>query len=75
MCIRDSHIGGVRQQCLDALLPQLAEAGKVDDLPVDGGGVDLEVAGVDHGAHVGVDGKGHGVGDGVVHEMCIRDRP
>ena len=64
---RTLHIGGVRQQCQDALLPQLAEAGKVDDLPVDGGGVDLEVAGVDDGAHVGVDGKGHGVGDGVVH--------
>ena len=63
---RTLHIGGVRQQCQDALLPQLAEAGKVDDLPVDGGGVDLEVAGVDDGAHVGVDGKGHGVGDGVV---------
>ena len=64
---RTLHIGGVRQQCQDALLPQLAEAGKVDDLPVDGGGVDLEVAGVDHGAHAGVDGEGHGVGDGVVH--------
>ena len=61
------HVGGVGQQSQNALLAQLAEAGQVDDLCVDGGGVDLEVAGVDHGAHPGVDGEGHRVGDGVVH--------
>ena len=64
---RALHVGGVRQQGQDSLLAQSAEPGQVDDLPVDGGGVDLEVAGVDHGAHAGVDGEGHGVGDGVVH--------
>ena len=61
------HVGGVGAQAQHALLAQLAQAGQVDDLPVNGGGVDLEVAGVDHGAHLGVDGEGHGVGDGVVH--------
>ena len=61
------HIGGVGAQRQDPLLAQLAEAGQVDHLAVDRGGVDLEVAGMDHDAHLGVDGKGHGVGDGVVH--------
>ena len=31
------------------------------------GGVNFEVAGVDNSAHFRVDGKGHGVRDGVVH--------
>ena len=60
------HVGGVGTQRQHALLAQLAEAGQVDHLSVNGGGVDFEVAGVDHGAHAGVDGEGHGVGDGVV---------
>ena len=64
---RALHVGGVRQQGQDTLLAQGAEPGQVDDLPVDGSGVDLEVSGVDHGAHAGMDGEGHGVGDGVVH--------
>jgi len=61
------HVGGVRQQRQHPLLAQSAEPGQIDDLPVNGGGVDLEVAGVDHHAHAGVDGEGHGVGNGVVH--------
>ena len=61
------HVGGVRQQRQHALLAQLAEPRQIDDLAVDGCGVDLEVAGVDHGAQLRVDGEGHGVGDGVVH--------
>ena len=60
------HVRRIGQQRQHALLAQLAEAGEVDDLPVDGSGVDLEVAGVDNGAHPRVDGEGHGVGDGVV---------
>ena len=64
---RALHVGGVRQQGQDTLLAQGAEPGQVDDLPVDGSGVDLEVSGVNHGAHAGMDGEGHGVGDGVVH--------
>ena len=64
---RALHIGGVCQQGQHAVPAQLAEAGQVDDLAVDGGGVDLKVAGVDHGAHAGMDGEGHRVGDGVVH--------
>ena len=61
------YVGRVGAQAQDPLLAQLAQAGQVDDLPVDGGGVDLEVAGVDHRPHPRVDGKGHRVGDGVVH--------
>ena len=61
------HVGGVGAQTQDPLLAQLTQAGQVDDLPVNGGGVDLEVAGVDDGAHLSVDGESHGVGDGMVH--------
>ena len=61
------HIGGVRQQRQHALPAQLAEAGQINDLAVNGRGVNLEVAGVHHRAHAGVDGEGHRVGDGVVH--------
>ena len=59
-------VGRVGQEGEDPLLPQLPEAAQVNDVAVDGGGVDLEVAGVDDDAHAGVDGEGHGVGDGVV---------
>ena len=58
-------IGGGGQQGQHTVFAQLAQAGQVDDLAVDGGGVDLEV-GMDHSTHLGMDGKGHGVGDGVV---------
>ena len=63
---RPLHVGGVRQQGQDPLLAQLPQAAQVDDLPVNGGGVDLEVAGVDDDAHAGMDGEGHRVRDGVV---------
>ena len=63
---RPLHVGGVAQQGQHPLLPQLAQPGQVDHAPLDGGGVDLEVAGVDDGADGGLDGEGHGVGDGVV---------
>ena len=53
------HVGGVRQQRQHALTTQLTEAGKVDDLPINGGGVDLKVARVNYRTHAGVDGKGH----------------
>ena len=61
------HVGGVGAEGQHAPLAQLAQPGQVDDLPVDGGGVDLKVSGMDHRAHMGVDGEGHGVGDGMVH--------
>ena len=64
--IYGAQFGGVRQQGQDSLLAQSAEPGQVDDLPVDGGGVDLEVAGVDAQAHRRLDGEGHRVGNGVV---------
>ena len=60
------HIGGVAQQSQDALLAQLAQTAQIGDA-LRGGGVDLEVTGHHHGAHRGLDGEGHGVGDGVVH--------
>ncbi len=41
------HVGGVGQQGQHALLAQLAQPGQVDHAALDGGGVDLEVAGVD----------------------------
>ena len=63
---RPLHVGGVAQQGQYALLAQLAQAAQVGDA-LRGRGVDLEVAGHHHGAHGGLDGKGHGVGDGVVH--------
>ena len=63
---RPLHVGGVRQQGQHPLPAQLPEAAQVDNLAVNGGGVDLEVPGVDEDAHAGVDGEGHGVGDGVV---------
>ena len=61
------YVGRVGAQAQNALLAQFAQAGQVDDLPVDGGGVDLEVTGMDDGAHLSVDGESHGVGDGMVH--------
>ena len=56
----------IREQRQNALLAKLAEAGKVDDLAVDGRRVDLEVARVDNGAKACVDGKRDRVRDGVV---------
>ena len=54
----------IREQRQNALLAKLAEAGKVDDLAVDGRRVDLEVARV---AKACVDGERDRVRDGVVH--------
>ena len=61
------HIGGVRQQKEDALLPFLREGGIIGQPAVDGGGVELEVSGVDHGPHGSLDGQGETVGDGMAH--------
>ena len=64
---RALHVGGVGQQGQHPLLAQLAQPGQVHHPALDGGGVDLEVAGVDDGTHRALDGEGHRVGDGVVH--------
>ena len=64
---RPLHIGGVRQQRQNPLLAQLGEAGEVEDAALDGGQVDLEVAGVDDLAHGGAHRHRHAVRDGVVH--------
>ena len=60
------HVGGVAQHGQHALVAQLAQAGQVGHAPLDGGGVDLEVAGVEAHPDGGADGEGHRVGDGVV---------
>ena len=60
------HVGGVTEHQQDALLAQLSQPRQVGHAAGDGGGVDLKVAGVDADPHGGVDGKGHGVGDGMV---------
>ena len=60
------HVGGIGQQGQHPLLAQLAQAGQVGHATLDGGGVDLEVAGVDAHPQGAADGKGHRVGDGVV---------
>ena len=57
------NVRRIREQRENALLAKLAEAGKVDDLAVDGRRVDLEVARVDNGAKACVDGKCHAVRD------------
>ena len=60
------HVGGVGQQGQHALLAQLPQAAQIHHAALDGGGVDLEVAGVHHRAHTALDGEAHRVGDGVV---------
>ena len=63
---RPFHIGGICQQSQNALIAQLTEASQINHA-VGGGGVNFEVAGHHHRAHRGFDGKGYGVGNGVVH--------
>ena len=60
------HIGGISQQSQNTLVAQFAQPGQVDHA-VSRGGVDLEVAGKDHSAYRGLDGKGHSICDGMVH--------
>ena len=64
---RALNVRRIRKQRKDALLAELAEAGEVDHLAVDGRRVDLEVARVDNGAKSRVDGESDRVRDGVVH--------
>ena len=59
------HVGGICQQGQYALIAQFAEPGQIDHAVL-GGGVDLEVAGEDYGAHRRPDGQGAGIGDGMV---------
>ena len=47
-------------------LPSAPRRAQVRHAAGDGRDVELEVAGVDNGAHRGLDGEGHRVGDGVV---------
>ena len=59
------HVGGVRQQSQHALVAQFTQPGQVNHAVLCGG-VDFEVAGEYHRTHRGMDGEGHGIGDGVV---------
>jgi len=60
------HIGRVGQQSQNALIAQFSKPGQIHHA-VGRGGVDLEVTGHDHSAHRGLNGKGHGIRNGVVH--------
>ena len=59
-------ICGVRHKSKDASAPQLAEAGKVDDLAVDRGVIHLEIAGVYDDTGRSVYSHSHRIGDRVV---------
>ena len=61
------HVGGVAQHGQHALVAQLPKPGQVNHAAGNGGGVDFPVAGVYHRAQGTLDGKGHRVGNGVVH--------
>ena len=70
-------VGRVGQQGQYALIAQLGEAAQVDLVIVDGGIVDLEVAGMHHRAHRRMDGHRHRAGDRVgdvdkLHAECAR---
>ena len=60
-------VGGVGEQQQDAALAVIGEGVEVEELVVGGGGVDLEIAGVDDDAERGGDGQGDGAHDGVRH--------
>ena len=64
---RALRVGGVAQQCQHTALAILGQGGQVGHTAGQRGVVDLEVAGLDDGAGGAVDGKGHGIRDGVVH--------
>ena len=72
---RALHVGGICKEGKHPLLAQLAQTAQVHHAPLDGGGVDLEVAGVDAGARRALDGEGHRVGDGVVHVDELHSKP
>ncbi len=63
---RAFHVGGVAQQGQHPRLANLAQPGQVHHPALDGGGVDLEVAGVDHRPHGALDRKADRVRDGMV---------
>ena len=60
------RVGGVHAEQIHALVPEAGEGAQVGDAPVDGQGVDLEVAGDQDIAGIGANHGRHGVGNGVV---------
>ena len=64
---RALRVGRVAQQGQHTALAILGQGGQVGHTAGQRGVVDLEVAGLDDGAGGAVDGKGHGIRDGVVH--------
>ena len=69
-------VGAVGQQEQHSLAAELGEPLHRRRAEVDGGLVELEVAGVDHGPDRGVDAQAHPVGDAVTHlEELQHERP
>ena len=60
-------VGGVAQQGQHTALPILGQGGQVGHAAGQRGVIDLKVAGLNDGTGRAVDGKGHGIRDGVVH--------
>ena len=59
-------IGAIAEEGQNALAAQFAKADQVDGLAGDGGEIHLEIAGVDDEPRRGTDGKGTGIGYGMV---------
>ncbi len=58
-------VGGIGKQQQDAALAVVGQGVQIEELVVGGGGIDLEIAGVDDDAERRGDGQGHGADDGV----------
>ena len=70
-------VGGIGKQQQHALGPVIGELVQVDGHAVDGGGVDLEIAGMDHDAPGGRDGQAAAIHDAVgdPDELDLENRP
>ena len=60
------HIGRVGQKCQHTLVAQFAQAGQIHH-PIGRSGIDLKIAGHNHCANRGFDGKSHSVGNRMVY--------
>ena len=63
---RALRVGGVAQQSQHTALPVLGQGGQVGHAAGQRGVINFKVAGLDDGTGGAVDGKGHGIRDGVV---------
>ena len=66
-------VGGIREQQQHAALAVIGQRVQVEKFVVGGGGIDLEIAGVDDDAEGSRDGQGHGAHDRVrdVNELDL----